>query len=113
MSIKVEFSNGVFKPLEKVDNVPMGAVYTVLSEDELRSLTEDLQWLKSSEKSFEFWDNPEDTLCYGAPYSRLQGFYCSRWMGRPSVASLPLPLSSKRREGRQGWSLGRSFKCSF
>jgi predicted DNA-binding antitoxin AbrB/MazE fold protein len=62
MSIKVEFSNGVFKPLEKVDNVPVGAVYTVLSEDELRSLAEDLQWLKASEKSFEFWDNPEDAI---------------------------------------------------
>ena len=62
MSIKVEFSDGVFKPLEKVDNVPVGAVYTVLSEGELRSLTEDLQWLKASEKSFEFWDNPEDAV---------------------------------------------------
>src|SRR2546426_7942563 len=56
MSIKVEFSNGVFKPLEKVDNVSPGTVYTVLSEDELRSLAEDLEWLKASEKSFEFWD---------------------------------------------------------
>ena len=40
MSIKVEFSNGVFKPLEKVDNVSPGAVYTVVSEDELRSLAD-------------------------------------------------------------------------
>ena len=62
MSIKVEFSNGVFKPLEKVDNVSPGVVYTVLSEDELRSLAEDLRWLKASEKSFEFWDNPEDAV---------------------------------------------------
>ena len=62
ISIKVEFSNGVFKPLEKVDNVSPGTVYTVLSEDELRSLAEDLQWLKASEKSFEFWDNPEDAV---------------------------------------------------
>ena len=62
MSIKVEFSNGVFKPLEKVDNVSPGAVYTVVSEDKLRSLAEDLQWLKASEKSFEFWDNPEDAV---------------------------------------------------
>ena len=62
MSIKVEFSDGVFKPLEKVDNVSPGAVYTVVSEDELRSLAEDLQWLKASEKSFEFWDNPEDAV---------------------------------------------------
>jgi len=62
MSIKVEFSNGVFKPLEKVDNLSPGGVYTVVSEDELRSLAEDLQWLKASEKSFEFWDNPEDAV---------------------------------------------------
>ena len=62
MSIKVEFSDGVFKPLEKVDNVSPGPVYTVVSEDELRSLAEDLQWLKASEKSFEFWDNPEDAV---------------------------------------------------
>jgi predicted DNA-binding antitoxin AbrB/MazE fold protein len=62
MSIRVEFSNGVFKPLEKVDNVRVGEVYTVLSVDELRSLTEDLQRLKASEKSFEFWDNPEDAI---------------------------------------------------
>ena len=47
MSIKVEFANGVFRPIEKVDNIPAGAVYTVLSEEELRSLTEDLQWQKA------------------------------------------------------------------
>jgi predicted DNA-binding antitoxin AbrB/MazE fold protein len=62
MSIKVEFDNGVFKPPEKVENIPAGAVYTVLSEDELRSLAEDLEWLKASQKSFEFWDNPEDAI---------------------------------------------------
>ena len=62
MSIKVEFSNGVFTPLDKVENVSPGTVYTVLSADELRSLSEDLQWLKASEKSFEFWDNPEDAI---------------------------------------------------
>jgi predicted DNA-binding antitoxin AbrB/MazE fold protein len=62
MSIKVEFTDGVFKPIEKVDNIPTGAVYTVLSENELRSLAEDLEWLKASEKSFEFWDNPEDAI---------------------------------------------------
>ena len=62
MSIKVEFADGVFKPLEKVDNIQAGAVYTVLSEDELRGLAEDLEWLKVSEKSFGFWDNPEDAI---------------------------------------------------
>jgi predicted DNA-binding antitoxin AbrB/MazE fold protein len=62
MSIKVEFANGVFRPLEKVDNIQLGTVYTVLSDDELRSLAKDLEWLKASEKSFEFWDNPEDAI---------------------------------------------------
>ena len=62
MSIKVEFSNGVFKPLENVENVPAGAVYTVFSENELRGLGEDVEWLKAAEKSFEFWDNPEDAI---------------------------------------------------
>ena len=62
MSIKVEFADGVFKPLEKVDNIQVGAVYTVLSADELRSPAEDVEWLKASEKSFEFWDNPEDAV---------------------------------------------------
>jgi predicted DNA-binding antitoxin AbrB/MazE fold protein len=65
MSIKVEYSNGVFKPLEKVENVTPGAVYTVMSEDELRTLSETLQWLKAAEKSFEFWDNPEDAIYDG------------------------------------------------
>ena len=62
MSIKVEFSNGVFNLLRRWTKFGWGEVYTVLSEDELRSLTEDLQWLKASEKSFEFWDNPEDAI---------------------------------------------------
>ncbi len=62
MSIKVEYSNGIFKPLEKVENVQDGNVYTLFSEDELRSITENLHWLKASEKSFEFWNNPEDAV---------------------------------------------------
>ena len=35
---------------------------TVLSEDELRSLADNLEWLKASEKSLEFWNNPEDAV---------------------------------------------------
>jgi predicted DNA-binding antitoxin AbrB/MazE fold protein len=61
MSIKVEFSNGVFKPLEKVDNLPSGGVYTVLSEEELLSHRR-LAMVAGSEKSFEFWDNLEDAI---------------------------------------------------
>jgi len=62
MGIKVVFANGVFKPMEKVDNTPPGAVYIVLSDDELRGFAENLEWLKAPEKSFEFWDNPEDAM---------------------------------------------------
>ena len=36
MSIRVLFANGLFKLVENADNIPDGAVYTVLSEDELR-----------------------------------------------------------------------------
>ena len=74
MSIKAEFADGVFKPLEKVDNIPAGAVYTVLSEDELRGLAPDLEWLKASEKSFEFCDNPEDAV-YDNRTSSLSCFH--------------------------------------
>ena len=62
MSIKVEYSNGVFKPLDKIENVEAGKVYTVFSDDELQSITENIRWLKASEKSFEFWNNPEDAV---------------------------------------------------
>lgn len=62
MSFKVEYSNGVFKPLEKVANIETGKIYTVFSEDELQSITENLHWLKASEKSFEFWNNPDDAV---------------------------------------------------
>ena len=66
MSIKVEYRNGVFRPLEKVSNSASGKVYQVFSEDELKRLAEDLPWLKGSERSFEFWENMEDAV-----YDRL------------------------------------------
>lgn len=62
MSIRVEYLNGVFKPLEEVENVQSGKVYTVFSDDELRSLAINLDRLKASEKSFEFWNNAEDAV---------------------------------------------------
>lgn len=60
MSIKAEFSNGVFKPIEQVPNATPGKICTVFSEEELRSLTEGLQWLRTAEQSFDFRDNRED-----------------------------------------------------
>ena len=62
MSIKAEYRNGVFEPLEEVSNADPGKIYQVFSEDELRRLAEDLPWLKGSERSFEFWENKEDAV---------------------------------------------------
>ena len=39
-----------------------GYTYTVFSEDELRDLRETIQWLKVSEKSFDFWNNDDDAV---------------------------------------------------
>ena len=66
MSIKATFSEGVFKPVDAVNDGVPGNTYRVFSEEELRSLTRDLGWLKLAEKSFEFWNNDEDAV-----YDRL------------------------------------------
>ena len=62
MSIKATYIDGVFKPIDQVTDAVPGKTYRVFSEEELRELTEDLQWLKAAEKSFEFWDNEEDAV---------------------------------------------------
>jgi predicted DNA-binding antitoxin AbrB/MazE fold protein len=62
MSVKAEYTNGVFKPLEEVQDARPGKVYRVFSEEELLSLAKDLAWLKASEKSFAFWNNAEDAI---------------------------------------------------
>ena len=62
MSVKAEYVNGVFKPLEKVRDAVPGSVYRVFSEEELRSLTESFSWLKAVEKSLGFWNNEEDAV---------------------------------------------------
>ena len=62
MSIKAEYVNGIFRPLEKVPDAMPGKVYRVFSEEELRSLTDNLIWLKAAEKSFDFWNNEEDAV---------------------------------------------------
>jgi len=60
MSVKAEYCNGIFRPLEKVPDAIPGKLYRVFSEEELQSLTDDLVWLKAAEKSFDFWNNEED-----------------------------------------------------
>ena len=66
MSIKATFTEGVFKPVDDVNDAIPGKTYRVFSEEELRSLTHDLGWLKLAEKSFDFWNNDEDAV-----YDRL------------------------------------------
>ena len=66
MSIRATYENGVFEPLEKVEGAKPGQVYRVFSEEELLDLRETLGWLKTSEKSFDFWNNPADAV-----YDRL------------------------------------------
>ena len=62
MSIKAEYRNGVFQPVEEASDAAPGKTYQVFSEDELRQLAQDLSWLRGSEQSFEFWENPEDAV---------------------------------------------------
>ena len=66
MSIKAEYRNAGFRPLVEVSNAVPGKMWQVFSVDELRRLAEDLSWLKGLERSFEFWENEEDTV-----YDRL------------------------------------------
>ena len=65
MSIKAEFKDGVFAPLQEVEEPTPGEVYQVFSESELRRLTAAVPWLKASERSFEFWENEEDAVYDG------------------------------------------------
>jgi len=62
MSIQARYENGVFKPLEEVQEATEGAVYRVFSEAELHGLKDEYVWLKATERSFEFWDNEEDAV---------------------------------------------------
>ncbi len=62
MSVKVEYRNGVFKPLVEVSNAVPGKMYQVFCEGELRRFAEALPWLKGSERSFGFWENEEDAV---------------------------------------------------
>ncbi len=62
MSIKVEYRDGVFVPLQEVEGPTPDEVCQVLSESELKRLAADALWLKGSERSFEFWENEEDAV---------------------------------------------------
>ena len=62
MSIKAEYRDGVFMPLQEVEGPTPGEVYQVFSESELKRLAADVPWSKGSERSFEFWENEEDAV---------------------------------------------------
>ena len=58
--MKAEYRDGVFAPLQKVEEPKPGEVYQVFSKSELKRLAADEPWLKPSERSFGFWENEED-----------------------------------------------------
>jgi len=62
MSIAARYENGVFQPLEEVQQGAKGKLYRVFPEDELRGMHDELAWLKAGKRSFEFWDNEEDEV---------------------------------------------------
>ena len=62
MSIKVAYKDGVFEPLESVESVTPGKIYTAFSDEELRDIREAVGWLKAAEKSFDFWNNTGDAV---------------------------------------------------
>ena len=66
MSIRVEYRDGVFAPLQEVEEPTPGEVYRLFSETELTQLAADVPRLKGSERSFEFWEN-EEAAVYDIP----------------------------------------------
>lgn len=62
MSTKAEYRDGIYVPLQEMEEPPPGEVYQVFSESELKRLVADDPWLKASERSFEFWENEEDAV---------------------------------------------------
>ena len=65
MSIEARYADGVFHPLSEVPDAIPGKIYRVFSEEELRSLSEDLGWLQAAESAFNFWNNEEDAVYDG------------------------------------------------
>ena len=65
MSIKAEYREWVFAPLQEVEEPTPGEVYQAFSESELRRLAAAVPWLKASERSFESWGNEEDAVYDG------------------------------------------------
>jgi hypothetical protein len=62
MSIKIADRDGVFEPLDGVEDARPGAIYTAFSDEELRAFLETVSWLKATEKSVDFRGNPADAF---------------------------------------------------
>ena len=62
MSIKLAYKDGIFEPIENVESVKPGHIYTAFSDEEIRDIRETLGWLKTAEKSFDFWNNADDAV---------------------------------------------------
>ena len=56
MSIGAEYRDGVFAPLQEVEEPTPGDVYEVFSEGELKRLAAGVPWLKGSERSFDYFN---------------------------------------------------------
>ena len=61
MSIKVTYRDGVFVPGEDGADARPGPNYTVFSDEELAQIRETIQ-LTAADKTFEFWNNPDDAV---------------------------------------------------
>jgi len=61
VSIKVTYRDGVFEPVEDVTGVPPGQNYTAFSDEELAKIRSTMG-SNAAEKSFEFWNNPDDAV---------------------------------------------------
>ena len=62
MSIKAEYRDGVFAPLQEANDLAPGEVCHVFSDCELKRLVASVPWLMTSERSFDFWANEEDAV---------------------------------------------------
>ena len=61
MSITVTYRGGIFEPVEDLTNLHPGQNYTASTDEDLAEILSTTE-LKAAEKSFEFWNSPDDAL---------------------------------------------------
>jgi len=62
MPVRVRYVGGIFEPLDEAADLEEGRVYRALTRSDVIELLETLSSLELSERSFAFWDNPEDDV---------------------------------------------------